>query len=150
MAFDRTNPTHLQELKDEVNVDPLSMGYAAVLDQTNQLLKLLNDPASNVGGDTTTRLFDPEALLDALDPADLESQQTNTAAAEYSSMLISSHLIGGLDMETYKVKWRGMFQSNSLTVQALDAQTTALSRAEVLWGQFTQITREDWFAARDS
>ena len=41
-----------------------------------------------------------------------------------------------------------VFASDESTT-ALDAIITALSRAEVLWGQGTTITEDDWFAARD-
>ena len=54
------------------------------------------------------------------------------------------------DITSYKVRWRGMFAANSETVVALDAQTSPLSRAEVLFGQGTVISKSDWFAARDS
>lgn len=42
MAFDRTDPTDLAELKAEVENDPESLGYAAVVDQTTALLELIN------------------------------------------------------------------------------------------------------------
>ena len=43
-----------------------------------------------------------------------------------------------------------LFAANSATVTALDAQNVTLSRAEVLFGQGTTITKDDWYAARDS
>lgn len=150
MAFDKTNPADLAALKTEVNTDPIGMGYAAVVDQTNQLLKLLNDPASNVGGETSTRPFDASALLDALDPTEFDAQQTNAGAGDYALMLINSAGGQGVDIEAYKTKFRSMFAAQSATVAALDAQNITLSRAEVLFGQGTAISRTDWFAARDS
>ncbi len=50
--FDAANPADLAALKSEVNTDPISMGYAAVINQTQPLLKLLNEPENNVGSET--------------------------------------------------------------------------------------------------
>ena len=146
MAYDRNNPVDLALLKTEVNVDPIGMGYDAT-GGTQQILKLLNAPANNVNNDTANRIFDAESLLDALDPGDLDAQQTNSHAAEYCALLVNGC---GQSIEAYKAKFRSMFAGNSATVQALDAQTSPLSRAEVLFGQGTTISRDDWFAARDS
>ena len=56
----------------------------------------------------------------------------------------------GLDISPYKLKFRSLFAANSSTVIALDAQTIELSRAEVLFGVDTVLSKEDWAAARDS
>lgn len=148
MAFDRTDPADLLALKNEVNNDPIGMGYAAIVDQTALLLKLLNDPDNNVNNDTAARDFTAQALLDALDPRELDSAQTEGGAAQYAHMLIE--LAAYSDISSYKTKFRGMFAGNSATVTALDAQTKDLSRAEVLFGTDTTISRDDWIAARDS
>jgi hypothetical protein len=149
MAFDRTDPADLAALKSEVETDPIAMGYAAVVGNTSQLLKLLNDPSNNVGGEAAARVFTPAAMLDALDPTELDANNTEGAAPQYTVALIA-HYQTELDIASYKQKWRAMFAANSATVAALDAQTQALSRAEVLFGQGTVITKNDWFAARDS
>ena len=51
MAFDVNNPADLLALKNEVNLDPIGMGYDPT-GPTQPLLKLLNDPSENIGGDT--------------------------------------------------------------------------------------------------
>lgn len=147
MAFDRTDPADLLALKTEVNTDPISMGYDP-LGPTNAILKLLNDPESNIGGDQAARFFDASALLDALDPTDYESPQTVTGAANYCHILVEMAAYN--DISGYKTKFRSMFAANSNTVTALDAQVQDLSRAEVLFGLDTVISRDDWIAARDS
>jgi len=111
MAFDRTDPADLLALKTEINTDPIGMGYAAVVDTTALLLKLLNDPANNVGGDTATRPFDASAMLDALDPADFPSPQTEVNAAEYTQMLLQAASLG-IDISGYKTKWRSTWAAN--------------------------------------
>lgn len=148
MAFDKNNPADLAALKTEVTTDPIGMGYAAVIEQTQPLLKLLNDADNNVGGDTAARPFDVLAMLDALDPTDFDAQQTAAGAANFTHTLVD--LAGYEDISPYKAKWASMFAGNSATVTALNAQTAPLSRAEVLFGQGTTITRDDWIAARDS
>ena len=144
MSFDKENPAHLAVLKAEEATDPIGMGYAAA-NNTNATLNLFNDSDNNVGGEVADRVFDVSAMLDALEPADFDAQQTSDHASQYTNSLINYGSI-----VNYKVKWRGLFAGNSATVTALDAQTSPLSRAEVLFGQGTVISKSDWFAARDS
>ena len=144
MSFDQNNPVHLAALQTEESADPIGMGYAAA-NNTNGTLNLFNDSDNNVGGETANRIFDSAAMLDALEPTEFEAQQTSAGAAEYTSTLAAYG-----NIENYKVKWRGMFAANSDTVVALDAQTSPLSRAEVLFGQGTVISKSDWITARDS
>lgn len=154
MAFDRTDPADLLALQVEVLTDPTAMGYDPA-GSTPQLLALFNDPENNplrqggtVGGESATRDFDPSAILDALEPTEFGSQQAEVNAAEYTAMLVAYGSSAG-SITPYKTKWRSMFPANGLTVAALDAQNVLLSRMEVLFGQFTVISRDDWFAARD-
>lgn len=147
MAYDRNDPADLAALKAEAETDPISMGYD-ITGPTQQLLKQFNDPALNVGGDVAARLFDVSAMLDALDPTEFDAPQTEAGAAQYTHILVE---LGAYDsIEQYKPKWRNMFAANSATIVALDAQTSPLSRGEVLFGAGTNISRDDWFAARDS
>ena len=140
MAFDNTNTADLLALKSELTLDPISMGYN-LNGSVSRIVKQLNDPALNVGGETQSRPFDVESMLDALDPANLDAQQTNTKAAEYTHILVERSAFGSI--EPYKTKWRAMFASNSATVTALDAQTSAISRAVVLFGSGSNITEND-------
>lgn len=143
MAFNKTDPVDLQSLYDERTNNPTGMTYPA---NDNQFIRAINDPASNVGGETVAREFTAEALLDALDPTELDAQQTEGGAAQYAHMLVE--LAAYSDIGSYKTKFRNMFAGNSATVTALDAQTTALARAEVLFGQGTRLVVDDWVAAR--
>ena len=149
MAFNRNDPADLLSLKTEVNTDPISMGYNPT-GPTVLLLKLLNDPDNNVEvpKPTANRPFDVLAMLDALDPQDYDLQQTVVGAPNYVHTLaeISTYR----DISPYKAKFRSMFPAFSATVTALDAQSVDLSRAEVLFGQGTVLSDQDWFAARDS
>lgn len=155
MAFNRTDPADLLALKNEVTLDPIGMGYSAVVDVTAQLLKLLNDEENNVGDGVTpgqetqvARTFDALAMMDALQPADYDAQQTATGAPNYVHTLVE--LAAFQDIAPYKEKFRSLFAGNSATVTALDAQVQQISRAEALFGVDTVISRDDWIAARDS
>jgi hypothetical protein len=147
MAFDRTNQSDLTALNTEGNTDPIGMGYN--VNNPSQLIKIINDPADNVGGETIERVFDVLSLLDALDPKNLGAQQTTIGASDYSQMLITAGR-SGINIAPYKSKWSGMFAGNSSTVSALNAQASPLSRAAVLFGNDTVLVKEDWYAARDN
>lgn len=144
MAFDRENPTDLTALYNERTQDPVGMGYPA---NDNQFIRVINSADDNVGGETTGRPFDVDALLDALDPSELGDQQT-VAGADTYTQLLTDLATAGRSIETYKVKWRSMFAANSATVTALDAQVRGLSRAEVLFGEGVKLVVDDWIAAR--
>ena len=143
MAFDRSNNTHLQQLYDERILDPLSMNYPA---NDNSFIDRINDPDRNVGGETVSRPFDVLAMMDALDPSDFEAQQTVTGAPNFVHTLVE--LAAFQDIGPYESKFRSLFAANSATITALNAQTTPISRAEVLWGVGTKIVVDDWIAAR--
>ncbi len=153
MPFDRTNPADLQALQTEVNTDPIGMGYAAVIEQTTLLLKLLNDPANNVGGETAQAILSPRLILDVISPDDLTpSGQFSQGELEWVKMLVHYGLIEGdpdANLEQFRAKFTNVFPANSTTRIDLVSRTAPLSRAEVLFGQGTELTREDWFAARD-
>ena len=144
MAFDRENPTDLTALYNERTQDPVGMNYPA---NDNQFTRVINSADDNVGGETTGRPFDVDALLDALDPSELGDQQT-VAGADTYTQLLTDLATAGRSIETYKVKWRSMFAANSATVTTLDAQVRGLSRAEVLFGEGVKLVVDDWIAAR--
>ena len=147
MAFDRNNPADLASLKSEVETDPISMGYNA--QNPNQLIKLINDPDDNVGGETVQGELTPETLLDSIDFSELGGNQVGEGGRR------GVHYIYEVAERTENIdRWRqkvlDTFPQNGPTVAAINALTRALSRAEVLYGDGTVITKEDWFAARDS
>ena len=141
--FDRNDPAQVLALYEEWTLDPAGVGYSAV-SNTVQLLNLTNEPENNPGGETGGRPFTPESLMDALDPTDYDSPQTVVGAPNYVHTLIE--LGNYSDITPYKAKLELMFAANSATVVALEAQIVLLSRADVLWGHETNITRDDYSA----
>ena len=146
MAFDNTNPTQLQQLYDEWNLDPAGVGYATA-NNTTQLLVLTNEPENNPGGETQSRPFALDSMMDALDPVDYNANQMINGGPEYINSLILFGTQFG-DIGPYEAKFRSVFAGipGADTITALDAQTVALSRADVLWGYETNITRNDYIA----
>lgn len=138
MAFDRTDPADLAALKTEVTTDPIGMGYN-LNGSATRVVFLLNDSASNKSPSPVERPFDKTAMLDALDPTELDAQQTEAGAGDYINALMA---YDG-DIGPYKDKFGSMFADNSATFVALDSQTILLSRAEVLFGQGTNISEND-------
>jgi hypothetical protein len=146
--FDVNDPVDLAALKSEQANDPVSMGYAAVDGQTQKTLGLFNDADSNVGGETTNLELTTAVLLTAMVPADLGAQQVDDGERRYIESFLNR------DFETVIEPWRAQirdaFRTNSDTVIAIDALFRDISRAEVLFGSGTVISKSDWIAARDS
>lgn len=150
MAFDITDPINLLELKNEVANDPISMGYAAVVDQTNPLLKLLNDPDNNIGAETAVQEITPEVLIDVIDVAEYGGNQVAQGDRDWVKMVFDLGLFAGADIEKFRTKIKGIFPTNGITNTNIDNLVRPLSRAEVLFGAGTAISKQDWFVARDS
>jgi len=147
MAFDRTNPTHLAQLNTEVDTDPMGMGYDTA--QTQPTLNMLNDPEINVElpRPTTGERLSVGVLLDIPELAvDLNHAQVTEGHKLFLSSFMGRDF--DLDIERFRPQIIDALRSNSNTVTALNALERDLSRAEVLWGPGTEITRADWKAAR--
>ena len=140
MAFDNTNQADLTALNNEVSIDPSTMGYAnAPIENTKELMKYLNDPSNNVNGDVAgSATFSHEVLMETWTPKGALNESTawNEALTREGSP------------EPYKDKYLANCGPDSLA--AYNALVQPLSRAEVLWGQNTVLTEEDWFLARDN
>lgn len=148
--FDVTDPADLLALKTEVNTDPISMGYDAN-GGTKQILNLLNLPENNVGGETVGESFTPRLMLEILEPGDLTvGGQFTEGEQAWIKLLMESSATLDDDIELFRAKFISVFPANSATVTNLAARLRNLSRAEVLFGEGTSISRNDWFAARDS
>ena len=152
MSFDNTDPVQVAELKSEVETDPIGMGYNPT-GGTPPLLGLLNEPESNVGGETIGADFTSDLVMQVIDPDELtvanKFPEGNARWLDYL-MSAASSISNFADFE---VKFRALFANytpSSNTIDALDAELQLISRAEVLWGVDTVITKADWLIARDS
>jgi len=146
--FDQANPAHLLTLKTEVATDPIGMGYSGVINVTSRLLAMINDPDQNVGAENTSVELTVDALFDAVNPADLDGPQVSQGERDLLLSLMARDL--SLSLEHRRTQIRAWFRTNSTTVDNLDAMVRLLSRAEVLFGAGTTISKANWLAARDS
>lgn len=158
MSFDNTDATDLAELKSEVAVDPEALGYAAVVDETDALLSLLNDP-----NDATLLPkpgIDPAEVraattFDAYNDLSIDEQEWirwmtgANAANNGSSLRVTTDLRARLTGPDSASIWSAA-ERDAMNAAMLALIDVPASRAEILWGYGTSISRADWFAARDS
>lgn len=149
MAFDINNPSHLLALKNEVTLDPIGMGYD-VNGNTNTLIALLNDPASNIGNDTGADFITPKNLLNAIFPEAISSQDQFKIQLVFESASSIED-----DISIFRDDLSALSAGLATAISGI---TRSLSRAEVLFGDLdvngshekVYITRNDWITARDS
>lgn len=148
MAFDINDPADLLALKNEINNDPLSLGYNPDAN-VNTLLGLLNDASNNTGGETANQKLTPRILLQQVVLSDYDSNQVTDGERRYIEAFFNRQNLDE-EIEEFRSKIRDAFKTNSTTVANIDALVRPLSRAEVLFGAETVISKADWIAARDS
>ncbi len=158
MGFDNTDAADLAALKSEVEVDPTALGYAAVVAETDALLALLNDP--NPATLVSKPAIDPAKVRSATtfegyDGLTIDKQEwirwmTGANGANGGETLIvtpdvRTQLTGPGTASMWAAADRD--EMNAAQLALIDVPG---SRAEILWGFGTSISRADWFAARDS
>ena len=143
---ERNDPADLQALKDEVNNDPAGRGYAAVLENIDELVALINE---DIGASFTIDIED----LNVSEVAEAVDVTEYGSLAEYDKEWIK--MLINKDEEVmlmpYRSKFLSVFPGGGDTRTAVVALLNRSgSRAEVLFGINTEISRQDWIAARDS
>ena len=144
------SPADLLALKTEIATDPISMGYDSDATQIG-VLDRLNDPALNIGGETISK--NVEDILFA-DVAEAINQAEYTALNEYNKewiKMLITRTNGSASLLDYKSKLLSIFGAGSATRINLVALLPKLAtRAEILFGVNTVISRNDWITARNS
>lgn len=132
----------LAALKAEVQNDPASMGY--VKSDNHDIRVKINDPALNSGSETGAKPITVMMLMKHLDRA--EALALSPAERWYVERVC------GWPPETDITQLRavivGIFGGQSSTAQGVAGEIKPLSRAEVLWGEGTVVTRDHLIAAR--
>lgn len=158
MAFDRNDPVQLQELKDEVTLDPTGIGYAPD-STTSGVLEPINAP------NPATPLRKPKisaaklrtaTTKDAYDGLLPDTQEwfrwvTGSNGFEEENVEVTDDL--ELQLTGSGAPNASMWAASDRTamVAAMDLIINVpASRAQNLWGFDTIITRDDWIAARNS
>ena len=149
MAFDNTDPIQLAALNSEVTEDPIGIGYSAVINNTRAVLEKLNDPAQNVGGETINRPIEELTISEVAGVIDsVEYDALSAYDKEWVKMFITRPL--GENLTLYQTKFLALFGPASDTRNAANAlRVKNASRAEILFGVNTFISRVDWVTARD-
>lgn len=126
MAFDRNNPAHLTALKDEIQTDPIAMGYNWTPAYSAPIIAgLLNNPASNVGGETGPDYVTAEKLLTAIFPEPVSAQD------QFKVQLVFEIAQGKEeDLSSFKTEIASLGVNFSA---AIDSIVRPLSRGEVLF-----------------
>ena len=158
MAFDRTNPADLLALKTEVNTDPTGLGYAPDAG-TGGLLDLLNgkNPATLVQKPKISSAAVRSAVTyDAYNTLAIDEQEwlrwlTGSNGFEEENLPVSADLRLQLTGDgTPTNSFWSAAQRTVMVAAMLAIMDVPGSRAEILWGFGTSISRDDWIAARDS
>lgn len=150
MSFDKTDPADLLALKNEVNDDPLGMGYDPPAG-TQPVLDLLNIPANNLSPADGDSPVIANVLLKVIFGESISAQDQFKLQLLFEA---SSDL--DADLSEYRALITAL--SNPLGIALAAALIRALSRAEVLFSdvdvngttELITISRNDWIAARDS
>lgn len=159
MSFDRNDPADLLSLKTEVNTDPLNLGYAAVVDSTTALLNLLNGkehsptfivskPKISAALVRAATTFDSYNGL-AIDEQEWLRWMTGTNGFGEENMTVTPDLRARLTGPDALSIW-AVGDRVEMNQAMLDIIDVPGSRAEVLYGTGTGISRSDWIAARES
>ena len=149
MAFSINKPADLLALKTEIATDPISMGYVPDITRAG-VLDRLNDPALNVGGENINKDVEDVDIPEI--SAVIDSAEFNGLSAydkEWVRMFINRPV--NERITPYKAKLLSIFIAGSVSRNAMLALLPKpASRAEILFGVNTVITRDDWITSRDS
>ncbi len=150
MAFDRDDPADLAALKSEEADDPISMGY--LHDGAEQfLLDQFNEPAQNVGGEISGVALTVKVFFDNMVPSEFGGNQVDAGELMWIDTILSFMPVDeDRNIEEWRAQIIDILPNGSDTETNLDALSRLISRAEVLFGDGTDISKQDWRTARDS
>lgn len=146
IVFDRENPADLAALKAEIQTDPLLLGYSSAT-TTQGILDIINDQTPAYPVTIPTEDLDIPDVAAVIDPGEF------SALGEYDKQWVIMFINqpAEVPLKPLQAKFLSLFGPGSNTRTAVLAlRDTTGSRAEVLFGKGTIITRSDYIAARDS
>ncbi len=150
MAFDKNDPAHLAALKSEEADDPIGMGYLHD-GATQPLLDQFNFPSLNVGGEISGIALTVKVLFDNMVPEEFGGNQIDQGKLMWITTVLNfMQDEPDRNIEEWRAKIIAILPNNSVTETTLDALSRSISRAEVLFGDGTEITKQDWRATRES
>ncbi len=144
--FDASDPADLAALKSEVETDPIGQDYASAQGGSAIVLGKLNDPGQNSGGESINRLVGdlqvPE-IAGVIDEAEYAS--LNEYQKEWVKMFIAQS--ADVTLRQFVEKFTDIFDGSQTLIDALALRDKLASRAEVLFGVNSIITRQSLGAA---
>ena len=169
MAFNRNSQVDLDTLKTEATNDPNGYGYAAVIEQTANLLDLFNQKRSTIkldkprvgaadirsatsyqGYNTLTQ--DEQEWLRWMTGSNGFEEELVVVTADFKLQLTGSLLISDpnypVNNNPNNSLWAAS-QRTDMVAAMLALIEVDSSRMEELFGFGTTISSSDWFAARD-
>ena len=154
MAFDRNDPTDLAELKDEMNTDPLAIGYDPLganqpnVDLINAKKYTVDKPKIAAAEVRSTTTYDSYNNL-SIDEQEWIRWMTGSNGFDEENMTVTTDLRTQLTGPDAASIW-AVADRAEMNAAMLALIEVPGSRAEVLWGYGTSISTTDWAAARDS
>lgn len=146
VAFVRS-AENLLALKTEVNTDPITMGY--VPNNTDKTINDLNLKSRNVGLETAVKMLTPRLVLEHIVPGQLDDADFTSDGRKYFFNLVLQSRDLDENLDEYRSQVLNVLPDGTGKT-ALDEDVETMTRAEVLFGRYVVITRDDWLAARDS
>ena len=146
MSFDQQSTSDLITLNNEVYTDPLGLGYRP--EDTDNVLDTINTPENNTGGETAPEQFNSLLALQEIVPADLNITGEFTGGERDWTLSTMTRPFED-DLDSIRDKFIATLPSGSASVLNIEARTEAISRGEVIFGRYTEITRDDWLAAKN-
>jgi len=154
MAFDRNDPVQLAELKDEMNTDPLGIGYDPLganqpnVDLINAKNYTVDKPKISASDVRSTTTYDAYNNL-SIDEQEWIRWMTGSNGFDEENMTVTPDLRTQLTGPDAASIW-AVADRTEMNAAMLALFEVPGSRAEVLWGYGTSISTTDWAAARDS
>jgi len=161
MSFDRTNPDDLLALKNEVTLDPLTLGYVPDITQEGVLdvINLTRQTITVSKPAISAAVVRSAVTLEAYDNLLADRQEwlrwiTGSNGVNEESLIVTQDLrdrltgvLGGsvTGDSIWAAADEDIMEPIMLALIDIDG-----SRAEQLFGFGTIISRDDWLAARDS
>lgn len=133
----------LQQIRTEIDTDPKSLGYAAMLTATNapeQIAARMNQPGASTPPETLTKSWTPTEEITAV-LVDAEVTGLSVAKRELLAIICSTPRVK-TGSATLRATMGSIFGAGATRTALVALTTRNASRAEALWGEFVQV-RDD-------
>jgi hypothetical protein len=154
MAFDINDPADLLALKNEINNDPLSLGYNPVSGDVTNIINIINTKSYTVSKPKISAADIRSATTyDAYNNLSIDEQEwirwmTGSNGFDQENVTVTQDLRDRLTDGVNSIWAAG--DRTAMNAAMLALIEVSGSRAEVLFGYGTVLNKNDYAAARDS